>query len=514
MSQSQAHPDGIYARLGPDSEGGAQLIVPDMVETIPAAVRAAELTHRDTQQAPLMFVRGGEYRWHDTIVIVQKHELDVPPHSEIQPTLINNSSSHWKYDSVIPLVNSTVKPACLRMTGETGALLWGRWHLDQGTSARFSLLQLLTDSRDVASPATVTVVSATVLLEACGIRSVGGACIRVCEAAQILVCDCQIGGLGSLNSERSWVGASVWDSSNCSIVGSSFTQGHAHSAALRACDNCTLSVADSSLSDFGFGLSMSHSSRVVLESSSFANLTYGCISCVDAATAPRLEPTLCLRNNTLACRVWASHQMPLVKQDAGNTLLGNQVSLQEELTELERQDAELGDMLDKLRALGDPDDWQREVENSVSDAQQARVVRLTTKRLDKARSLVMTGLNISTADLERALIDQGISQEQIADMLGPETASDDADHGVTDVSTSDSSASHEHEEGSLAANHRLSLDAMEQSLLTYKRFYERLPAQFRLQEDMDAYQNVPGALDALRSQRRKCFPSDADSLGE
>jgi len=110
MSQSQAHPDGIYARLGPDSEGGAQLIVPDMVETIPAAVRAAELTHRDTQQAPLMFVRGGEYRWHDTIVIVQKHELDVPPHSEIQPTLINNSSSHWKYDSVIPLVNSTVKP--------------------------------------------------------------------------------------------------------------------------------------------------------------------------------------------------------------------------------------------------------------------------------------------------------------------------------------------------------------------------------------------------------------------
>jgi hypothetical protein len=217
-------------------EDRPHLIVPDMLESIPAAVRAAELTQRDKQHVPLVFVRSGEYRWSSTIVLVQKHELDVPPFAEVQPGMINNSSTHWKFESPVPTENSTLKSVRLRLTGETGALLWGSWHLDKGSSAAIAMLQLLTDAGDLAQPPTLCITNGLLLIESCGIRSVGGMCLQVGEASEVEVRDCQLGGLGMLDSERAWVGASVWDSSNLSISSSSFTQGLQHCPALRACD--------------------------------------------------------------------------------------------------------------------------------------------------------------------------------------------------------------------------------------------------------------------------------------
>lgn len=207
-----------------DDEERAQLVVPDMIESIPAAVRGAELSHRDTNQVPLVFVKKGEYRWRETIVLIQKYEVDVPPFSELQPGLINNSTTHWKYESPIPALNSTLKRVRLRMTGEIGALLWGRWYLDVGVTAGISMLQLLTDDVDDDALATLAVMSAQVTLEACGILSVGGTCACVGETGALTIHDCQLGGLGSRESERSWVGVSVWDTATAFISASTFTQ--------------------------------------------------------------------------------------------------------------------------------------------------------------------------------------------------------------------------------------------------------------------------------------------------
>ena len=48
-----------------------------MIESIAAAVRGAELAHRDTGQEPVVYVKNGEYRWQDTIVLVEKYEVDI-----------------------------------------------------------------------------------------------------------------------------------------------------------------------------------------------------------------------------------------------------------------------------------------------------------------------------------------------------------------------------------------------------------------------------------------------------
>ena len=133
-----------------DDDARAQLVVPDMLESLPAAVRAAELAQRDAQQVPLLFVRGGEYRWRETIVLIEKHELDVPPFSVLAPHLINNSSTHWKYESPVPAaltLNTSVVRVRLRLTGDTGALLWGSWHLGRGSSASLSMVQVRTRVR-------------------------------------------------------------------------------------------------------------------------------------------------------------------------------------------------------------------------------------------------------------------------------------------------------------------------------------------------------------------------------
>ena len=281
-----------------DDQGQAQLVVPDMISSIPAAVRAAELAHRDTQQVPLVFVRSGEYRWREGIVLVEKYELDVPPFCELQNGIfINNSTTHWKYESPVPTANSTLKTVRLRLSGDTGSLLWGFWHFDKGASAELSQVQLLTDSGDATGPATVSVMSAAVTFEACAIRSVGGACLRVGEESHVAVRDCELGGLGMRDAERAFVGASVWDSSNCTISRSSLTQGLAHCAALRACNDCHLSLVDSTVDNFGFALSISHSSHVLLEANTFTNLTHGCVSAVDLGTCV----CMCVCERARAC---------------------------------------------------------------------------------------------------------------------------------------------------------------------------------------------------------------------
>lgn len=126
-----------------EDEDRAQLVVPDMIASIPAAVRAAELAHRDTQQVPLVFVRSGEYRWREGIVLVEKYELDIPPFCDMQHTIfINNSTEHWKYEAPFPVVNATRKTVRLRLSGDTGSLLWGAWHFAKGSSAELSQVQL------------------------------------------------------------------------------------------------------------------------------------------------------------------------------------------------------------------------------------------------------------------------------------------------------------------------------------------------------------------------------------
>lgn len=126
-----------------EDEDRAQLVVPDMIASIPAAVRAAELAHRDTKQVPLVFVRSGEYRWHEGIVLVEKYELDIPPFCDMQHTIfINNSTEHWKYEAPFPVVNATHQTVRLRLSGDTGSLLWGAWHFDKGSSAQLSQVQL------------------------------------------------------------------------------------------------------------------------------------------------------------------------------------------------------------------------------------------------------------------------------------------------------------------------------------------------------------------------------------
>ena len=137
-------------------------------------------------------------------------------------------------------------------------------------------------------------------------------------------------------------------------------------------------------------------------------------------------------------------------------------------------------------------------------------------QLDEARGIIMRGLKISSTDLKRALVDDGMGEEQVADMFHAEDAERDTGHGGSGSgggggeSTSDSSAPGQDEDDSAQDTQRRTLDTMEESLLTYQRFFERLPEHFRQQDDVDAYRQLPQVLASLRSERRRCFPEDAD----
>ena len=139
-----------------------------------------------------------------------------------------------------------------------------------------------------------------------------------------------------------------------------------------------------------------------------------------------------------------------------------------------------------------------------------------SKQLDEARGIIMRGLKISSADLKRALVDDGMGEEQVADMFHAEDAERDrGDGGSGSVgggveSASDSSAPGQDEDDWAQDTQRRTLDTMEESLLTYKRFFERLPEHFRQQDDVDTYRQLPEVLASLRSERRRCFPEDVD----
>mmetsp|Transcript_5782 Transcript_5782/g.9173 ORF Transcript_5782/g.9173 Transcript_5782/m.9173 type:complete len:485 (-) Transcript_5782:1657-3111(-) len=260
-----------------------RLVVPDMLDSIEAAVEAVEFAHNPGEPDLEVFVRAGEYKWEDQLLLAQRFESHVPPFSEEIHGVWFNNTDHLRLDTPMdPQLEdliSTTKQSVLHLSGETGSLLWGQWIAEAGSRGSFRRVQLLSDAQQQYAEATVEVVSASFLFESCGIRCMTGVCARLAEAAQANFKDCGIGGLGVDNPQACECGLTLHDDAIAEVESCLFTDGAEDANAIRLISNASASVKGSTVANFEHGIALFEQCSAVVSDCVFKNCTGGTVIC-------------------------------------------------------------------------------------------------------------------------------------------------------------------------------------------------------------------------------------------
>jgi hypothetical protein len=224
--------------------GSQEIRVPRVVPTIPAAVHAAEMVQANAGVAPAILVDAGEYRWEDEIYVTTSYDLDVPPFAEIGngTGMINNSSEAFRIESPVEMGGACRRDPDLQISGDPGALLWGAWVLEEGSRGAFRGVQLLRDTGDRGGACTVEMVASAFVLDGCGLRAVGGVCLRATANSSLAIKDCSIGGLGP--SALCMGGVAAWDDAVVAAAGSVVSDGDDGSYGFRVIDAASASLAE------------------------------------------------------------------------------------------------------------------------------------------------------------------------------------------------------------------------------------------------------------------------------
>jgi hypothetical protein len=331
-------------------DGGleGQLLVPDDVENLPAAVKAAAFV--DDGDDPVgIFVRKGIHRWDAEISVYQRFDLDMPPGVEFLQGVMQNTSNHYVYQSRLEMFNSTRKRARVVLSGDSGALLWGRWVFERWSDGSFSNVQLLSDSmlagqgarvHDI-SAATFEAVSANVSFSQCGIKCVKGVCLRVAETSNARVIECAVGGLGPDEDSLCGSCVTVWDQSRAAIGRSVLADGAMGSAGLRLCGEAEVAARSCGFERLFTAVCLHNKGMLSVVDCTFINQTH---SALFAGGEQENGTVLAMQGCTIDSMMWADDGRPGKFREENTTMLGgksnSEIELQrmiEENEQMERQ---------------------------------------------------------------------------------------------------------------------------------------------------------------------------------
>lgn len=324
-----------------------QLLVPDDVENVPTAVKAAAWVEEGEDPVGI-FVRKGIHRWDAEIALYPRYDLDMPPGVEFIEGMVQNTSKHYVYQTQMETLNSTRKRGRLELSGDPGALMWGRWLLEVGSEGHFKNVQLLSDPvlagesqvPDITA-ATFEAVSSNVSFSQCGLRCVKGVCLRVAEESNVRVIECAMGGLGQDERSKCASCVTVWDQSQVAVGRSIMSDGMMGSAGVRVCGEAEVAVRGSRFERLFTAVCLHHRGSLSIIDSVFHNQTH---SALFAGGEHDNGTRLTLQGCTIDSTVWADDGRPGKVIESKNVLMGGQSSdemefkrLKEETEEMERR---------------------------------------------------------------------------------------------------------------------------------------------------------------------------------
>lgn len=340
VKRRQQEGEGWATPVDPPRDGGleGQLLVPDDIENVPAAVKAAAWVE-DGEDPVGIFVRKGIHRWDAEIAVYQRWDLDMPPGVEFLQGIMQNTSNHYVYQSQLEMFNSTRKRPRVELSGDSGALLWGRWVLERWSEGSFSHVQLLSDSmladqgarvHDI-SAATFEAVSANVSFNQCGIRCVKGVCLRAAEASNVKVIECAVGGLGQDEDSLCGSCVTVWDQSRAAVGRSVMADGTVGSAGLRVCGEGEVAVRSCRFERLFTAVCLHNKGMLSVVDCTFSNQTH---SALFAGGEQENGTVLAMQGCTIDSMMWADNGRPGKFREENTTMLGGKSNSEIELQRL------------------------------------------------------------------------------------------------------------------------------------------------------------------------------------
>jgi len=446
-------------------EGDDRIIVPDAINSVQAGVRIAEFIQRDTGSVPTLYVRAGDYKWQGTIYLTQLHYVDMPPWSRIANGEINNSSKHLIFESPVPAECAELKPVKLKLSGEAGTLLWGCWIFDEGASGTIRDIQLLKNVGQNMSLATVEVLGPSVSFESCGIRSVGGVCLRAAERGSVRLLECELGGLEESSTTSCWGTITVQDHGECFVSRCSQSYGNNYSMAMLVSEEGVLELTDCLLSKFSIGMSFTGRSRVVIERCNVSEMDIGALLYAIDPDYEENNPKVRISSCSFASALWCSPERPkdlevhnnVVAMDAAglaNSYENNQERWEQAREELEAMDMKESDFRLKTRKDGTLD---------------GESMLKMVEKIKRVRKILHSPLEEGEAESDDTL--EQVAQSMIKDVEGKDLIED-----LEALDTSDSSVENSpYLQSARRTKHRELISRIMERSKTYLHLLDKIP---------------------------------------
>jgi len=437
------------------------------------------------------------------IYLTRSFDLDVPAFSDIagDSGMINNSSKHFRLESPLESMGSTTRDPELNINGDAAALLWGSWVLDEGSHGVIRGVQLLRDVGEKTAAATVELASSSFALDGCGVRSVGGVCVRASEKTTLTVADCSFGGLGG--SALCMGGIAIWDDATATVATSTFSNGKLGSYGIRVADAANVTLKDLLFERLYTAVCVHGESRTDIRGCTFREIAQVAVH-VDIDDDS--NPFATLRDSFVKGRVWGPDgavPRPLDPEGSHehNVTVDASASLKEiEEEELQKQTAELEGLMEELKDLDHPDKWAAEIARDQHGIPTEEGFSKLSHDLTRVRGVLAKVTNTSV--------------DEMRETLGPEWApflqapiEDQVEwvkHGRIGPSgdSEESSTESEHEGGRKVRKEEggiATAGQMAESLTLMQGLLEKLPPSFKHPSDDRILSELPKTIEDLRS---------------